>query len=36
MDPERQRNLAGRFTTVIRATIKGNLVVALVQGCWAG
>jgi predicted PurR-regulated permease PerM len=29
---ERQRNLAGRFTTVIRATIKGNLVVALVQG----
>jgi predicted PurR-regulated permease PerM len=28
----RQRNLAGRFTTVIRATIKGNLVVALVQG----
>jgi predicted PurR-regulated permease PerM len=32
MRPERQRNLAGRFTTVIRATIKGNLVVALVQG----
>ena len=32
MPPERQRNLAGRFTTVIRATIKGNLVVALVQG----
>ena len=32
MHPERQRNLAGRFTTVIRATIKGNLVVALVQG----
>ena len=32
MQPERQRNLAGRFTTVIRATIKGNLVVALVQG----
>ena len=28
----RQRRLAGRFTTVIRATIKGNLVVALVQG----
>ena len=23
---------AGRFTTVIKATIKGNLVVALVQG----
>jgi predicted PurR-regulated permease PerM len=32
MDPDRQRNLAARFTTVIRATIKGNLVVALVQG----
>jgi predicted PurR-regulated permease PerM len=30
--PERHRNLVGRFTTVIRATIKGNLVVALVQG----
>lgn len=29
---ERQRSLASRFTTVIRATIKGNLVVALVQG----
>jgi predicted PurR-regulated permease PerM len=33
---ERQRNLAGRFTTVIRATIKGNLVVALVQGALTG
>ncbi len=32
MQPWRQRNLASRFTTVIRATIKGNLVVALVQG----
>jgi predicted PurR-regulated permease PerM len=32
LQPERQRNLAGRFTTVIKATIKGNLVVALVQG----
>jgi predicted PurR-regulated permease PerM len=30
--PERHRNLVGRFTTVIRATMKGNLVVALVQG----
>jgi predicted PurR-regulated permease PerM len=29
---DRQRSLAARFTTVIRATIKGNLVVALVQG----
>lgn len=32
LQAERQRSLAGRFTTVIRATIKGNLVVALVQG----
>jgi predicted PurR-regulated permease PerM len=32
LQPERQRNLAARFTTVIRATIKGNVVVALVQG----
>ncbi len=32
MRPERQRSLAGRFTTVIRATMKGNLVVAVVQG----
>jgi predicted PurR-regulated permease PerM len=32
MRMERQRNLALRFTTVIRATVKGNLVVALVQG----
>jgi predicted PurR-regulated permease PerM len=32
LPPQRQRSLASRFTTVIRATIKGNLVVALVQG----
>ncbi len=32
MPPDRQRGLALRFTTVIRATIKGNLVVAVVQG----
>lgn len=36
LSPGRQRNLAGRFTTVIRATIKGNLVVAVVQGTLAG
>jgi predicted PurR-regulated permease PerM len=29
---DQQRNLAERFSTVIRATVKGNLVVALVQG----
>jgi predicted PurR-regulated permease PerM len=32
LPPGRQRSLAARFTTVIRATIKGNVVVALVQG----
>jgi predicted PurR-regulated permease PerM len=32
LQSERQRSLAARFTTVIRATIKGNVVVALVQG----
>jgi predicted PurR-regulated permease PerM len=29
---DQQRSLAERFSTVIRATVKGNLVVALVQG----
>jgi len=33
---EQQRNLAERFTTVIRATVKGNLVVAIVQGALGG
>jgi predicted PurR-regulated permease PerM len=32
LQTERQRSLAARFTTVVRATIKGNVVVALVQG----
>jgi predicted PurR-regulated permease PerM len=36
LHPERQRSLAARFATVIRATIKGNLVVALVQGGLSG
>ena len=30
------RNLSGKFTTVIRATVKGNIVVALVQGALGG
>lgn len=34
--PELQRKLAGRFTTVLRATVKGNLVVAIVQGALGG
>jgi predicted PurR-regulated permease PerM len=33
---EQQRNLADRFNVVIRATIKGNLVVALAQGALGG
>jgi predicted PurR-regulated permease PerM len=36
LSPGRQQNLARRFTIVVRATIKGNLVVALVQGALAG
>jgi predicted PurR-regulated permease PerM len=34
--PELQRQLFDRFTIVIRATVKGNLVVALVQGALGG
>ena len=34
--PEQRRNLAERFATVIRATVKGNIVVALVQGALGG
>ncbi len=36
LPPEQQRDLSERFTTVIRATIKGNLVVAVVQGALGG
>jgi len=36
MRPQLQRKLAGRFTTVLRATVKGNLVVAVVQGGLGG
>jgi predicted PurR-regulated permease PerM len=31
-----QRDLSGKFATVIRATIKGNVVVAIVQGALGG
>lgn len=34
--PELQRQLAGRFTTVLRATVRGTLVVAIVQGVLGG
>jgi predicted PurR-regulated permease PerM len=32
LHPEQQRNLSKRFAVVIRATVKGNLVVAVIQG----
>jgi len=32
LSPENKRNLRDRFTATIRATIKGNLIVAAVQG----
>jgi predicted PurR-regulated permease PerM len=31
-----QRNLSGKFTNVIRATIKGNIVIAIIQGALGG
>ncbi|HEX9788019.1 MAG TPA: AI-2E family transporter [Candidatus Binatia bacterium] len=34
--PDQQRELFNRFTTVIRATVKGNVVVAVVQGALGG
>ena len=33
---EDKRQLFGKFTTVIRATVKGNVVVAIVQGALGG
>jgi predicted PurR-regulated permease PerM len=33
---DQQRDLLSKFTTVIRATIKGNVVVAIVQGALGG
>ena len=36
LEPGLQRNLGHKFTTVIRATIKGNIVVAIVQGALGG
>jgi predicted PurR-regulated permease PerM len=33
---ELQRNLFGKFANVIRATVKGNIVVAIVQGALGG
>jgi predicted PurR-regulated permease PerM len=36
LHPDQQRELLNRFTTVIRATVKGNVVVAVVQGALGG
>jgi predicted PurR-regulated permease PerM len=36
LHPEQLRTLASRFTGVIRATVKGTLVVAVVQGALGG
>ena len=36
MHPEQRRDLFEKFTTVIRATIKGSIVVAIVQGVIGG
>ncbi len=36
LQAELQRNLINRFTLVIRATIRGNIVVAVVQGALGG
>lgn len=34
--PEHKKELIEKFTTVIRATVKGNLVVAVIQGALGG
>ncbi|HYC46919.1 MAG TPA: AI-2E family transporter [Burkholderiales bacterium] len=36
LDEDLQQNLATKFATVIRATIKGNIVVAIIQGALGG
>lgn len=36
LHPDQQRELFNRFTTVIRATVKGNVVVAIAQGALGG
>ncbi|MDB5889582.1 MAG: hypothetical protein JWP47_413 [Polaromonas sp.] len=36
LGPEIKRNLSGKFTTVIRATVRGNIVVAALQGALGG
>ena len=36
LDAEQQRHLFSKFTTVIRATVKGNIVIAILQGVLGG
>jgi len=36
MSPEQEQRMVGRFTSVARATIKGTLVIGIVQGGLAG
>ncbi|MDR2128342.1 MAG: AI-2E family transporter [Burkholderiaceae bacterium] len=36
MSPEQTQALLGKFATVVRATVKGNVVVALIQGFLGG
>ena len=36
LEPEIKRSLFSKFTTVIRATVKGNIVVAVLQGALGG
>ena len=36
LDEAHKRNLASKFTTVVRATVKGNIVVAASQGALGG
>jgi predicted PurR-regulated permease PerM len=36
LDPKQQRDLLNKFTAVIRSTIKGTVVVAIVQGTLGG
>lgn len=36
LDEEHKNLLLAKFTTVVRATVKGNIAVALVQGALGG
>lgn len=36
LKPQHKRDLLGKFATVIRATVKGNILVAVVQGALGG